>query len=333
MLHSPCQQIWKTQQWPQDWKRSVFISVPKKGNAKECSNYHTIVLISRATKVMLKILQAKLPQYMNWELPNVQAGFRKGRGAKDQISNICWIVERAREFQKYLYFCFIDNAKAFDCVDHNKLWKILKKMGVQDLTCLLRNLYVGQEATVRTGHGTADWLKIGKIIWKSCILSLWLFNFYAEYIKWNAGLDESQARIQIARRTITSDMHIDAFELWSWRRLLRVPWTAKRSNQSTLKEITLESPLDCKEIQPVHPKGNQPWIFIGRTDAEAEAPILWPPDVKNWLTGKDPNPGKDLRQEEKGMTGWDGWVASPTQWTWVWVNSRSWWWTARPGML
>ena len=102
-------------------EKSVFISVPKKGNAKECSNHHTIVLISRATKVMLKILQARLPQYVNWELPNIQAGFRKGRGAKDQISNICWIVERAREFPENLYFCFTDNAKAFDCVDHNKL--------------------------------------------------------------------------------------------------------------------------------------------------------------------------------------------------------------------
>ena len=163
MLHSPCQQIWKTQQWPQDWKRSVFISVPKKGNAKECSNYHTIVLISRATKVMLKILQAKLPQYMNWELPNVQAGFRKDRGAKDQISNICWILEKAKEFQKYIYFCFIDYTKAFDCVDHNKLWKILEEMGIPDhLTCLLRNLYVGQEAIVRILHETSDWFKIWK---------------------------------------------------------------------------------------------------------------------------------------------------------------------------
>ncbi|GGD47979.1 hypothetical protein GCM10011358_34760 [Sinisalibacter lacisalsi] len=155
VLHSICQQIWKTQQWPQDWKRSVFIPIPKKGNAKECSNYCTTALISHASKVMLKILQARLQQYVNHELPDVQAGFRKGRGTRDQIANICWIMEKAREFQKNIYFCFIDYAKAFDCVDHNKLWKILKEMGIPDhLTCLLRNLYAGQEATVRTGHGT-----------------------------------------------------------------------------------------------------------------------------------------------------------------------------------
>ena len=124
------------------WKRSVFIPIPKKGNAKECSNYHTIALISHASKVMLKILQARLQQYINWELPGVQAGFRKGRGTGDQIANICWIIETAREFQKNIYFCFIDCAKAFDCVDHNKLWKILKEMEISDHpTCLLRNLY------------------------------------------------------------------------------------------------------------------------------------------------------------------------------------------------
>jgi len=131
VLHSICQQIWKTQQWPQDWKRSVFISTPKKGNAKECSNYSTIALISHCSKVKLKILQARLWQYMNRELPDVQAGFRKGRGTRDQIANICWIMEKAREFQKNIYFCFIGYAKAFDCVDHNKLWKILKEMGIQ----------------------------------------------------------------------------------------------------------------------------------------------------------------------------------------------------------
>ena len=122
VLHSICQQIWKTQQWPQDWKRSLFIPIPKKGNAKESSNYCTIALISHASKVMLKILQARLQQYVNYELPDVQAGLRKGRGTRDQIVNICWIMEKAREFQKNIYFCFIDYAKAFDCVDHHKLW-------------------------------------------------------------------------------------------------------------------------------------------------------------------------------------------------------------------
>ena len=126
VLHSICQQIWKTQQWPQDWKRSVFIPTPKKGNVKECSNYCTIALISHASRVILKILQVRLQQYVNGELPDVQAGFRKSRGSRDQISNIRWIIEKPREFQKNIYFCFIDYTKAFDCVNHNKLWKILK---------------------------------------------------------------------------------------------------------------------------------------------------------------------------------------------------------------
>ena len=150
VLHSICQQIWKSQQWPQDWKRPVFIRIPKKGNAKECSNYCTIALISHASKVMVKILQARLQQYMKREIPDVQAGFRKGRGTRDQIANIHWIIEKVREFQKNVYF-FIDYAKAFDCVDHNKLWNILNEMGIPDcLTCLLRNLYAGQEATDRS---------------------------------------------------------------------------------------------------------------------------------------------------------------------------------------
>ena len=148
VLLSICQQIWETHQWPQDWKRSVFIPVPKKGNAKECSNYCTVALISHVSKVMLKILQARPQQYMNHELPDVQAGFRKGRGIRNQIVNIHWIIEKAREFQKNIYFCFIDYAKAFDCVDHNKLWKILKDMEISEhLTFLLRNLYAVQEVT------------------------------------------------------------------------------------------------------------------------------------------------------------------------------------------
>ena len=129
-LHSICQQIWKTQQWLQDWKRSVFIPIPKEGNAKECSNYRKIALISHASKIMLKILQARLQQYVNRELPDVQAEFRKGRETRDQIANICWIIEKAREFQKNIYFCFIDYPKTFDCVEHNKLWNILQDMGI-----------------------------------------------------------------------------------------------------------------------------------------------------------------------------------------------------------
>ena len=174
----------------------------------------TTALISQASKVMCKILQARLQQYVNRELPDVQTGFRKGRGTRDQIANIRWIMEKAREFWKNIYFCFIDYAKAFDYVDHNKLWKILKEMGILDhLTCLLRNMYAGQEATVRTRHGTTDWFQIGKGVRQGCILGV---------------------------------------------------------------EKTVGSPLDCKEIQPVHPKGDQTWVFIGRTDTEAETPILWP---------------------------------------------------------
>ena len=184
--------------------------IPKKGNAKECSNYRTIALISHASKVMLKILQARLQQYVNSELPDVQAGFRKGRGTRDQIANICWVMEKAREFQKNIYFCFIYSAKAFDCVDHNKRWKILKEMGIPDhLTCLLRNLYAGKEATVRTGHRTTDWFQIGKGVCQGCILSPCLFNLYAEHIMRNAGRKEAQAEIKFARRNINNLRYAD----------------------------------------------------------------------------------------------------------------------------
>ena len=166
-------------------------------------NYHTIELISHTSKVMVKILQARLQQYVNHEIIHVQVGFRKGRGTRDQIANIRWIIKKARKFQKSIYFCSIDYAKAFDCVDHNKLWKILKEMDISDhLTCLLRNLYAGQEATVRAGHGTTDWLQIGKGVCQGCILSPCLFNLYAEYIMRNAGLEEVQAGIKIAGRNI-----------------------------------------------------------------------------------------------------------------------------------
>ena len=200
VLHSICQQIWKTQQWPQDWKRSVFTPIPKKGNAKECPNYRTIALISHSRKLMLKILQARLQQYVNHELLDVQADFRKGSRTSDQITNIPWIIKKARVFQKSIYFCFIDYAKALDCADHNKLWKILKEMGIPDhLTCLLRNLYAVQEAIVRTGHGTTDWFQIGKGVRQGCILSLCLFTLYAEYIMRNAGLEKSTSWNQDCR--------------------------------------------------------------------------------------------------------------------------------------
>ena len=153
-----------------------FHSNPKERQCKECSNYCTIALISHASKVMLKILQARFQQYMNCEIPDVQAGLRKGRGTRDQIANICWIIKKAREFQKNIYFCFIYYSKAFDYVDQNNLWKILKEMRIPDhLTCPLRNLYAGKEGTVRTGHGTTDWFQVGKGVHQDYTLSpcLW----------------------------------------------------------------------------------------------------------------------------------------------------------------
>ena len=171
--------------------------MPKK-NAQTTAQLHSSHML-----VMLKILQARLQPYVSRELPDVQAGFRKSRGTRDQIDNIPWIINKARELQKNIYFCFIDYAKAFDYMDHNKLWKILKEMGIPDhLTCLLRNLYVGQKATVITGHGTTDWFQTGKGVHQGCILSPCLFNLYAEYIMRNTWLDEAQAGIKIAGRNI-----------------------------------------------------------------------------------------------------------------------------------
>ena len=183
---------------------------------------------------MLKILKARLQQYMNHELPDVQSGFRKGRGTRDQIANIHWIIKKAKEFQKNICFCFIDYAKIFDCVDHNKLWKILKEIGIPDhLTCLLRNLCAGQEATVRTGHGTTDWFQTGKGVRQGCILSPCLFNLYAGYTMENTGLDEAQAGIKTARRHINNLRYADDTTLmaeseeelrsswWKWRRRVK----------------------------------------------------------------------------------------------------------------
>ena len=191
-----CSRLWD--QNPDD----PWVLIP---DAKNCSNYRTVLLISQASKIMLKILQARLQQYMNHELPDVQAGFGKGRGNRDQIANIHLTIKKAREFQKNIYFCFIDYAKAFQCVDHKKLWKILKEMVIPDhLSCLLRNLYAGQEATVKTRRGTTDWFQMGKRVYQGCILSPCLFNWYAEYIMRNARLDEAQARIKIDSRNINN---------------------------------------------------------------------------------------------------------------------------------
>ena len=205
---------------------------------------------------MLKIFQARLQQYVNCELPDVQTGFRKGRGTRDQIANICWIIEKAREFQKNIYFCFIAYAKAFDYVDHNKLWKILQEMGIPDhLTCLLRNLYAGQEATVRTGHGTTDWFQIGKGVHQGCILLPCLFNFYAEYIMRNARLEETQAGIKIARRNINNLRYATLIAESVKKRKSLLMRVKEESTKSSLKlnihktKILSSSPIQFSSVQ------------------------------------------------------------------------------------
>ena len=222
---------------------------------------------------MLKILQARLQQYMNCELPDVQAGFRKGRGTRDQIANILWIIEKAREFQKNIYFCFINYAQAFDCVDHNTLWKILKEMGIPDhLTGLLRNLYAGQEATDRTGHGKTDWFQIGKGVLQGCILSPCLFNLYAEYIMGNAGLEEAPARIKIAGRNIKNLRYADDTTLMAESKeelkslLMKVKEESekvglKHNIQKT--KIMAPSPITSWQIDGVTVETVSDFIFLG----------------------------------------------------------------------
>ena len=268
VLYSICQQIWKTQQWLQVWKRSVFIPIPKKGNTKECSNYRTIAVISHASKVMLKILQARFQQYVNHELPDVQAGFRKGRGTREQIANICWIIKKAREFQKNIYFCFTDHAKVFDCVDHRKLWKTLKEMGIPDhLTYLLRNLFAGQKATVRTGRGKTDWFQKRKGVHQGSILSPYLFNLYAEYIMRNAGLEETQAGIKIAGRNINNLRYAD-------------DTTPMTESEEEIKSLLMQVK---EESEKVGLKLN-----IQKTKIMASGPITsWQMDRKTMVTVRD----------------------------------------------
>ena len=180
---------------------------------------------------------------MNHELSDVQAGFRKGRGTRDQIANILWIIEKAKEFQKNIYFCFIDYAKAFDCVDHNKLWKILQEMGIPDhLTCLMRNLYAGQEATIRIRHGTTDWFKIGKGVHHGCILSPCLFNLYAQYLMRNARLDEAQVGIKIAGRNVNNLRYEDDTTLMaeSEEELKRLLMKAKEKSEKTGSKLNIQ---------------------------------------------------------------------------------------------
>ena len=200
--------IQKTQQYPQDWKRSVFFQPQRKAMPKHAQTT-TQLYSSHTSKVAFKILQDSLQQYVNHEIPDIQAWFRKSKGTKDQSANICWIIEK-RVFHKNIYFCFVDYAKSFDCVDHNKLWNILQEMGKPDhLACLLTNLYAGQEATLRTGHGPTDWFQIRKWVCQGCILSPCLFNLHAEYIMQNARLDEAQAAIKISRRNTNNFRYAD----------------------------------------------------------------------------------------------------------------------------
>ena len=230
---------------------------------------------------MLKILQARLQQYMNRELPDVQADFRKGRGTRDQIANICWIMEKAREFQKNIYFCFIDYAKASDCVDHSKLWKILKEMGIPDyLTCLSRNLYAGQEATVRTGHGTTNWFQIGKGVRRGCILSPCLFNLYAEYIMRNAGLEETQAGIKIARRNINNLRYADDTTFMA---------EGEEELKSLLMKVKVESEkiglkLNIQKTKIMASSPTTSWEIDGETVKQCQTLFFWAPKSLQMVT-------------------------------------------------
>ena len=222
---------------------------------------------------MLKILQVRLQQYVNHDLPDVQAGFRKGRGTRDQISNIRWTIKKAREFHKNIHFCFIDYTKAFDCVDHNKLWKILKEMGISDhLTCLLRNLYAGQEATVRTGHGPTDWFQIGKGVGQGCILPPCLFNLYADYLMRNAGLDEAQAGTKIAERNINNLRYADdtTFMAGSEEEQKNLLMKVKEESEKVgLKlnvqktKITASGPITSWQIDGERVETEAEFIFLG----------------------------------------------------------------------
>ena len=210
VLHSVLHLIWKTQQWAQDWKESVVIPISKKGNAKECSHCCTLAFISHTSKVMFKILQDRLQQYVNCEIPDVQAECSKGRGTRDLNVNILWVIKKAREFQKISTSALLTMPKPLTVWITTNLWNILQEMEIPDhLTCLLRNLYAGQEATVRTRHGKTDWFQIGKGVYQGCILSPYLFNLYAEYITQSAKLDEAQAGIKIAGRNINNLRYAD----------------------------------------------------------------------------------------------------------------------------
>ena len=218
---------------------------------------------------------------MNCELPDVQAGFRKGRGTRDQIANIHWIMEKAREIQKNIYFCFIDYAKAFDCVDHNQLWKILKEMGIPDhLTCLLRNLYAGQEATFRTGHGTTDWFQIGKGVCQGCIFSPCLFNLYAEYIMRNAGLEEAQAGIKVAGKNINNLRYADDTTLMAESEEELKNLLMKMKEESA--KVGLKFNIQKKKIMASGPITS--WQIDGETVETMATLFFWAPKSLQMVT-------------------------------------------------
>jgi hypothetical protein len=205
-----CRKIWSTGEWPEDWKKSVFIPIPKKGDARLCENNWTISLISHVSKVLLKIIQGRMESHAQRELPDVQAGFRKLRGTRDQIGNVRRIMERAREFNQEIFLCFIDYSKAFDCVDHAVLWQTLRTMGIPEhLIWLLRNLYHNQKAEVRTEYGSTETFGIGKGVRQGCILSPTLFNLYAEKIMREAIAEDTEEGIRIGGRTINNLRYAD----------------------------------------------------------------------------------------------------------------------------
>ena len=210
MLTIICQRIWNTNTWPKDWKKSVFIPLPKKGGSRDCANNRTISLISHASKVLLKVIQRRLEQHLDREIQIEQAGFRKGRGTRDHISNLRWIMEKAREYGNDIYICFIDYSKAFDCVDHTGLWLVMRRMGIPEhIIVLIKNLYSQQEATVRTEFGNAEWFPIGKGVRQGCILSPGLFNIYSENIMRNANLDLCEQGIIIGGRKVNNLRYAD----------------------------------------------------------------------------------------------------------------------------
>ena len=255
-----------------------FHSNPKE---KQCSNYCTIALISHASKVMLKILQERLQHYVNHELPDGQAGFRKGRVTRDQNANIHWTMEKAKEFQKNIYFCFIDYAKAFDYVDHKKLWKILQDMGIPDhLTYLLKNLYAGQEATIRTGHGKTDCFQIRKGVHQGCILSPCLFNLYAEYIMRNSGLEETQAGIKIAWKNINNLRYADDTTLMeeSEEELKSLLMKVKEENEKVGLKLTIQK----AKIMATGPTTS--WQIVGETVETVTNFILGAPKSLQMVT-------------------------------------------------